>query len=377
MPFRQCEEVRRAYLSVIAETKQRFCVSFIDIIAQSPLEDGSRRLQVAELEQDITENAASHPRLRGPPFRFGFSKEDLSCFTRLAILATHEACQALRVEGDEARISSVRRSGEFAGARVGGAHFVGGKAFQPHRCMTIVGVQLQKSARNTCVFAPLPPCRSLRFFGDRDRPAEVGDRLFVGRAAQRVFARLAPPLDREIVEPGLGKMTGDSLGLFVSLDKRLRRAPVEGLAAALQEAVVCRVPDQRMLETVDRLWRDALDKEKVCLQETAQSDLEQAFIESLVAGFAKTGMARVDEGRMRSEVAQNHIGKAPPQHRPDLRDFAPRSQAVEACRKRLSQGRWDRLRAPLFAALEQQARYLLDEQRHAARALADALDHLR
>ena len=117
MPFRQCEEVRRAHLSVIAETKQRFCVSFIDVIAQSPLEDGSRRLQVAELEQDKTENAASHPRFRGAPFGFGFPKEGLSCFTRLAILATHEACQALRVVGDEARINSVCGSREFAGAR--------------------------------------------------------------------------------------------------------------------------------------------------------------------------------------------------------------------------------------------------------------------
>src|SRR6516225_12225042 len=130
MPFRQCEEIRRAHLSVIAETKQRFCVSFMSVIAQSPLEDGTRRLQVAELEQDITENAASHPRFRLPPFGFGFPKEGLSCFTRLAIVTSHEACQALRVVGDEACVGSVRRSREFAGARVGGAHFVGGEAFQ-------------------------------------------------------------------------------------------------------------------------------------------------------------------------------------------------------------------------------------------------------
>ena len=81
--------------------------------------------------------------------------------------------------------------------------------------MTIVGVQLQKSARNACVSDPLLRRRSLRFFGHRDRGAEVGDRLFVGRAAQRVLARLAPPLDREIVEPGLSKVTGDRLGFFV------------------------------------------------------------------------------------------------------------------------------------------------------------------
>src|SRR5580704_10263250 len=106
MPFRQCQEVRRPNFSCIAETKQRFFVSFFDVIAQSPLEDGSRRLQVAELEQDITKNAASHSRFRGASFGFGFPEEGLSCFTRLAILASHEACQALRVVGDEANISS-------------------------------------------------------------------------------------------------------------------------------------------------------------------------------------------------------------------------------------------------------------------------------
>src|SRR5580692_10002689 len=117
MPFRQCEEVRRTHLSVIAETKHGFLVSLADIVAQCPLEDGSRRLQVAELEQDKTENAASHARFRGAAF--GFPKEDLSCFTRLSILATHEACQALRVVGDKACSTAFRRSREFAGARVG------------------------------------------------------------------------------------------------------------------------------------------------------------------------------------------------------------------------------------------------------------------
>ena len=124
--------------------------------------------------------------------------------------------------------------------------------------------------------APCSRSRSLRFVCHRDRLAEMGDRLLVGRAAQRVFARLAPPLDREIVEPGLGKVTGDRLGFFVSLDERLRRAPVQRLAAAFQEAVVGRVLNQRMLEAVDRLRRDAIDKEKVCVHETAQGDWSEA-----------------------------------------------------------------------------------------------------
>src|SRR5580704_4139484 len=88
------------------------------VVAQGPLEDKSRRLQVAELEQDKTENAASHPLFGRAPF--GFPKEGLGCFTRLAILAAHEACQRLRVVGDEARIGAVRRSREFAGGRQSG-----------------------------------------------------------------------------------------------------------------------------------------------------------------------------------------------------------------------------------------------------------------
>ena len=143
----------------------------------------------------------------------------------------------------------------------------------------------------------------------------MGDRLLVGRAAQRALARLAPPLDREVVEPGLGKMMGDRLGFVVSLDERLRRAPVERLAAALQEAVVRRSPESAQTRN-GRSPRDALDEEKVRVQEAAQSDLERAFIEFLVADFARTGMATVDEGRVRSDVAQNYIGKAPTQHRP-------------------------------------------------------------
>ena len=52
MPFRQREEVRRTRSSVIAEPEQRFSVSLTDVVAQCLLEDGSRRLQVAQKEQD-------------------------------------------------------------------------------------------------------------------------------------------------------------------------------------------------------------------------------------------------------------------------------------------------------------------------------------
>ena len=53
---------------------------------------------------------------------------------------------------------------------------------------------------------PLARARRLparRLVRHRDRLAEMGDRLLEGRAAQGLVARLAPPFDREIVEPGL------------------------------------------------------------------------------------------------------------------------------------------------------------------------------
>src|SRR5215813_2701012 len=248
MPFCQREKVHRTHLSVIAKANERISVSFTDVVAQSALEDGSRRLQVAELEQNKTEYAASHTGFRGAPVGFGFPKEGFGCFTRLAMLAPHEACQALPVVGDKACIRAFGWSCEFSRALVGGAHIVGGKALQPHRCMTIIGVQLQKSARNTRVSSPLLRRCSLHLVGHLNCLAEMGDRLLVRRAAQRVLARLAPPVDRHVVEPGLPAVMRHSLRLPRGLDQRLRRASVQRLTAAPQKAVVSRVLNQRVLE---------------------------------------------------------------------------------------------------------------------------------
>ena len=77
------------------------------------------------------------------------------------------------------------------------------------------------------------------------------DRLLEGRAAERLIARLAPPLDRLIVEAGLREMMGDRF--------RFRRRPftqdfgslrMERLTAALEQAVVGGILDQRVLEAV-------------------------------------------------------------------------------------------------------------------------------
>src|SRR5208337_4648302 len=95
-----------------------------------------------------------------------------------------------------------------------------------------------------------PSRHRARLVRHRDRLAEMGDRLLEGRAAQRLVARLAPPFDGEIVETGLGEMMGDRFGLGVRVAQRLGRAAVERLAAALEKALVGRILDQRVLETV-------------------------------------------------------------------------------------------------------------------------------
>jgi xanthine/CO dehydrogenase XdhC/CoxF family maturation factor len=49
--------------------------------------------------------------------------------------------------------------------------------------------------------------------GQFDRLAEVGGGLLEGGASERLVAGLAPPLDRRLVETGLGQMVGDEFRL--------------------------------------------------------------------------------------------------------------------------------------------------------------------
>ena len=108
----------------------------------------------------------------------------------------------------------------------------------------------------------------------------MGDRLLEGRAAQRLVARLAPPFDGEIVEAGLGEMMGDRFGLGVRVAQRLGRAAVKRLAAALEQALVGGVLDQRVLETVGGGRRGAVDEQEVGFREPIQRGLQARLVES-------------------------------------------------------------------------------------------------
>ena len=133
------------------------------------------------------------------------------------------------------------------------------------------------------------------------------------------------------------------------------------LAAALEQALVGRVLDQRVLETVGGGRRGAVGEQEVGFGEPIERGLQRG----------SSNPAADDDTSL-----QQPVGKIAPQHRADLRDFARFAEPVEPRGERLLQGRRDRLRAALRVALEQEPRHLLDEQRHAAGSLAHSIDHL-
>src|SRR5208282_694454 len=96
-------------------------------------------------------------------------------------------------------------------------------------------------------------------------------------------------------------------------------APVQGEAAALEQVFVGRVLDQRVLEAIVRVWRQALDQQDVRLGKPLQRLLQRRI-------------------RYSRHGAQQGKGKAAPQHRADHRDLARGAQAVEPRGQRLLQG---------------------------------------
>ena len=109
---------------------------------------------------------------------------------------------------------------------------------------------------------------------------------------------------------------------------------MQRLAAALEQALVGRVLDQRVLEAIVGLRRRALDKQEVGVGKPIQRRLQRWLV-----AFC--------------DVAQQRIGEIASEHRADLRHLARRPEPVEARGKRLLQGRRDGLNAALLAALKQ------------------------
>ena len=195
------------------------------------------------------------------------------------------------------------------------------------------------------------------------RLAEVRDRL-LGRAARhREVARLAPELDRLLVEPGLCVVIGDQLGIGLhDLGKiggqRARDAAVDLLAARPQQRVVGGLLHQGVLEGVGGVRRIAAPEHEARLGQLVERALQ------LVLGQP-------------GDRFEQLVGELAADHRRDLRYVLDRDQPVEARHQRILQGRRDRQpvepagQDPAIAPIGQEIRIqhrlgqLLDEQRHA------------
>src|ERR1700719_994702 len=96
-------------------------------------------------------------------------------------------------------------------------------------------------------------CGTRTLVSHLDSFAEMCNRLLKGGTAQRLVAGLAPPLDRRVGETGFGEMMRQGFRLGRSrggeaVAQSLRYAAMQDLAPALQEILVSRVLNERVLE---------------------------------------------------------------------------------------------------------------------------------
>ena len=100
----------------------------------------------------------------------------------------------------------------------------------------------------------------------------MGNRLLEGRAAQSLIPGLSPIFDRRVAEAGLREMMRERFRLGGRavrelIAQRLGGATVKRLAAAFEQVLVGRVLDQRVLETIFGVRRQAFDQQDVGLGE--------------------------------------------------------------------------------------------------------------
>ena len=110
----------------------------------------------------------------------------------------------------------------------------------------------------------------------------MGDRFLEGRAAKGLVARFAPPFDREVIEACRGEVMGDCLrlgcGALGLIAQDFGGAAVQRLAAALEQAVVGGVLDQRVLEAVVRRRRRALDEKDIRMGKPLKCPLQRWLV---------------------------------------------------------------------------------------------------
>ena len=107
----------------------------------------------------------------------------------------------------------------------------------------------------------------------------MGDRLLEGRAAKSLVSRLAPPFDGVLIEARLCEMMGDDFRLASRALRVVAQdfggPSVQRLAAALKQAVVGRILNQRVLEAIARLMARAVGDKEVRAGEPIERRLER------------------------------------------------------------------------------------------------------
>ena len=150
-------------------------------------------------------------------------------------------------------------------------------------------------------------------------------------------------------------VSGSATRLFLA--QNFRGKAVQRLPAALEQAVIGRVLDQRVLEAIVGLG---------AARPRQTGGLPRRAVPTTPAEPPRRFRRRRAAADRRTRV----------KNRPDLRDLARGAEPIEARRERLLQGGRDGLNAAPLPPLQEQARHLLDEQRHATCPFADPLDHL-
>ena len=109
------------------------------------------------------------------------------------------------------------------------------------------------------------------------------DRFLEGGAAERLVAGLAPPFDGGIGQAGLSKVMRQHFGLSrrlvgKAIAQSLRYAAMQDLAPALQEILVSRVLNERMLEAVIAFGQHAFHQHDVGVGKLFQGRFERRFV---------------------------------------------------------------------------------------------------
>src|SRR5262245_60502842 len=105
---------------------------------------------------------------------------------------------------------------------------------------------------------------------------------------------------------------------------------MENLASALQQILISRILNERLLEAILGIRRQALYQQNVCLGEPVERGLQRRVLHP-------------------GHGAKEWVGEVPSNHGADLCHLARRAKPIEPRSQRLLQSRWDHVDAALPA----------------------------